>query len=41
MQVQSILRPLVGWEMGDSFAIPLLTGALKNAVGLRKPNTKA
>lgn len=33
-------RKVVGWKMGDRLTTPLVTGALKNAIESRKPNTK-
>ncbi len=33
-------RKVVGWEMSDRLKTPLVTGALRNAIELRKPETK-
>ena len=33
-------RKVVGWEMSERLTTPLVTGALKNAIESRKPNTK-
>ena len=33
-------RKIVGWEMSERLTTPLVTGALKNAIESRKPNTK-
>ena len=33
-------RKVVGWEMSDRLTTPLVTGALKNAIEARRPDTK-
>ena len=33
-------RKVVGWKMGDRLTTPLVTGALKNAIEIRKPKTQ-
>jgi putative transposase len=33
-------RKVVGWKMSDRLTTPIVTGALKNAIESRKPNTK-
>ena len=33
-------RKVVGWEMSDRITTPLVTGALKNAIQARKPETR-
>lgn len=34
-------RKVVGWSMGDQLTTPLVSGALKNAIEARQPNTRA
>lgn len=33
-------RKVVGWEMSTSLATPLISGALRNAIEMRRPDTK-